>query len=60
MGILFDQREFLIGPSVSLSMCKVLTDGRMDILLNQKYLLMGPSIILSLTKFSINSNIIGL
>ena len=57
---LFDQRELLIGPSVSLSLRPVLTDGRIDILFNQRELLIAPSDSLPLTTSGSNSNMIGL
>ena len=55
---LFDQMEFLIGPSVSLYLSLVLTDGRMDILFDQRELLTGKIVILSLPEYVFNSNMI--
>ena len=48
VGRLFDQRELLIGPSVSLSLRTVLTDERTDISFDQMELLIGPSLTVSL------------
>ena len=60
MYVLFDQRELLIGSSVSLSLRPVLTDGRIDILFNQSELLIAPIVSLPLPTSGSNSNMIGL
>ena len=48
----FNQRDLLIGSSVSLSLCPDMRDVRIDIFFNQSEFLIAPSDIMSLLAFS--------